>query len=147
MEQRTTRQKQLIMDILLHAQQPLTAQEVHARAVRQLPNLAKSTVYRNLEAMKARGEITQGMLDNGESYYEAVHDGEHKHYLVCKDCHIRVDLPDCPLAQMQQEIAAAADFTITDHVIQLYGYCRECAARRRMQPGDKKGPDHHGSGR
>ena len=47
MEQRTTRQKQLIMDILLHAQQPLTAQEVHARAVRQLPNLAKSTVYRN----------------------------------------------------------------------------------------------------
>lgn len=36
----------LIMDILLHAQQPLTAQEVHARAVRQLPNLAKSTVYR-----------------------------------------------------------------------------------------------------
>ena len=85
MEQRTTRQKQLIMDILLHAQQPLTAQEVHARAVRQLPNLAKSTVYRNLEAMKARGEITQGMLDNGESYYEAVHDGEHKHYLVCKD--------------------------------------------------------------
>lgn len=96
MEQRTTRQKQLIMDILLHAQQPLTAQEVHARAVRQLPNLAKSTVYRNLEAMKARGEITQGMLDNGESYYEAVHDGEHKHYLVCKDCHIRVDLPDCP---------------------------------------------------
>ena len=27
---------------------------------------------------EARGEITQGMLDNGENYYEAVHDGEHK---------------------------------------------------------------------
>lgn len=127
MEGRLTRQKQVILDILRTADAPLTAQEVHARAAEVLPTIAKSTVYRNLDAMRARGEVTMGLLENGESYYEA--GGAHKHYMVCKDCHARVDLPHCPLAHLQQESAAAAGFTITDHVIQLYGYCRDCAAR------------------
>ena len=123
---RVTKQKQLIMAILKESAVPLTAGEIYERACGQQPTLAKSTVYRNLEALRERGEVSHGLLENGESLYEAVRPHEHKHYMICKGCNAMVDLPACPLHALEEEIAGAAGFTVTDHVIQLYGYCREC---------------------
>lgn len=123
---RVTKQKQLIMSILKESAVPLTAGEIYERACGQQPTLAKSTVYRNLEALRERGEVSHGLLENGESLYEAVRPHEHKHYMICKGCNAMVDLPACPLHALEEEIAGAAGFTVTDHVIQLYGYCKDC---------------------
>lgn len=123
---RTTKQKQLIMAVLQASPVPLTAGEIYARAAAQQPSLAKSTVYRNLEALRERGEVSHGLLENGESLYEAVRAHEHKHYMICKDCHAMVDLPACPLHTLEEEIAGASGFRVTEHVVQLYGYCRDC---------------------
>ena len=130
---RVTKQKQLIMAILKESAVPLTAGEIYERACRQQPTLAKSTVYRNLEALRERGEVSHGLLENGESLYEAVRPHEHKHYMICKDCNARLDLPACPMDALEKEIARRDGFTVTDHVIQLYGYCRECADKRRRK--------------
>ena len=123
---RTTRQKQLIMSVLREAAVPLTAGEIYARCVQRQPTLAKSTVYRNLEAMQGRGEVSAGLLENGERLYAAAEPHAHKHYMICKGCNAMVDLPACPLHALEEEIAGAAGFTVTDHVIQLYGYCKDC---------------------
>lgn len=130
---RTTRQKQLIMSVLREAAVPLTAGEIYARCVQRQPTLAKSTVYRNLEAMQGRGEVSAGLLENGERLYAAVEPHAHKHYMICKDCNARLDLPACPMDALEKEIARRDGFTVTDHVIQLYGYCRECADKRRRK--------------
>ncbi len=130
---RTTRQKQLIMSVLREAAVPLTAGEIYARCVQRQPTLAKSTVYRNLEAMQGRGEVSAGLLENGERLYAAAEPHAHKHYMICKDCNARLDLPACPMDALEKEIARRDGFTVTDHVIQLYGYCRECADKRRRK--------------
>ena len=139
---RVTKQKQLILDILCASPVPLTAGEIYERGVRQRPTLAKSTVYRNLEAMLARGEVTHGLLLNGESFYEAAGRQAHRHYLVCKGCNARVDLPACPIEQMQRDLADSTDFRITEHIVQLYGYCRDCVRAGRAdedEPGGRAG--------
>ena len=130
---RTTRQEQLIMSVLREAAVPLTAGEIYARCVQRQPTLAKSTVYRNLEAMQGRGEVSAGLLENGERLYAAAEPHAHKHYMICKDCNARLDLPACPMDALEKEIARRDGFTVTDHVIQLYGYCRECADKRRRK--------------
>ena len=99
---RVTEQKQLIMAILKESAVPLTAGEIYERACRQQPTLAKSTVYRNLEALRERGEVSHGLLENGESLYEAVRPHEHKHYMICKGCNAMVDLPACPLHALEE---------------------------------------------
>ena len=125
-QRRNTKQKQLILSLLSEAGVPLTAGEIYARAVAVQPNLAKSTVYRNLEAMHERGEVAHGRLENGESFYaERVGEG-HTHYMICKGCNRMLDLPACPLEQLEREIAHTAGFEVTDHTIQIFGYCKEC---------------------
>lgn len=131
---RNTRQKKLILSLLEEAGEPLTAGEIYTRAVRRQPTMAKSTVYRNLEAMQARGEVVRGRLENGESFYGVAHGRGHCHYMICKGCNRMLDLPACPLANMEREIARTAGFTVTDHVLQIYGYCADC--RRKNACGD-----------
>ena len=133
LKSRRTRQKELIMDILRDAGVPLTAGEIYARGVKQQPTLAKSTVYRNLEAMQERGEVIHGQLENGERFYAAATPHAHKHYMICKTCNRMLDLPACPMEKLEQELAASAGFTVTDHVLQLYGYCKECAEQHQNQ--------------
>lgn len=135
---RSTRQKRLILSILEQAAAPLTPAEIYRAAREKQPTLAKSTVYRNLVMMQERGEVVRGQLENGESFYSSSEGHPHRHYMICRDCNRMQDLPECPLAHLEQEIADTADFVVTDHVVQIYGYCRECAQkhnrRRRLSP-------------
>lgn len=129
---RNTRQKQLILSILEEAPGPLTAGEIYARGVEVQPRLAKSTVYRHLDAMAARGELVRGLLETGESFYAPAAGHPHRHYMICRGCNAMVDLPECPLASRETAYAQAAGFVVTGHVVQLYGYCRDCARKRKM---------------
>lgn len=126
---RNTKQKQLVLSLLENAGRPLTAGEVFDRAVEQQAGIAKSTVYRILESMLSRGEVTQGLLQNGESFYSVANGRKHLHYMICKGCNRMLDFPQCPLASLEREIAESSGFLVTDHTLQIYGYCEECQKR------------------
>lgn len=125
---RHTRQKGLILDVL-RAEAPLTATQLYERAAARCQTLAKSTVYRNLETMAQRGEVCRGFLENGESFYSLA-DAEHHHYMICRDCNRMQDLPACPMEAIGS-ITEGVGFVATDHVVQVYGYCRDCARKHR----------------
>ena len=112
---RSTRQKRLILSILEQSAGPLTPAEIYRMARKEQPNLAISTVYRNLEMMQERGEVVRGQLENGESFYSPSGEHPHRHYMICRDCNRMQDLPECPLARLEQEIADTAGFVVTDH--------------------------------
>ena len=125
---RSTRQKQLILDILQNENAPMTAMSLYRQAVACFPNIAKSTVYRNLEAMVGRGEVERGFLENGEAFYRIV-DHKHHHYMICRECNRMQDLPVCPVKELEQ-VATDSGFVPMEHIVQVYGYCRDCATRR-----------------
>ena len=129
---RNTVQRSLVLDAVRSMRNHPTSAEVYERVREKHPSISRATVYRNLEALRERGEVTHGLLENGESLYEAARPEEHKHYLICKGCNAMVDLPGCPLHALE-EIAGSSGFTVTDHVIQLYGYCKDCQSRRKKE--------------
>lgn len=126
---RQTKQKQLILEILRHAQAPLTATQLYALAAEQCPTLAKSTVYRNLEAMAEHGELSRGFLESGESFF-SLSGAEHRHYMICRDCSRMQHLPTCPMGALDA-VTAESDFVATNHVVQVYGYCGACARKHQ----------------
>lgn len=129
---RATRQKQLITDLLNRAQTPLTATELYRQAVMACPTLAKSTVYRNLDAMAKRGELERGFLENGESFFTVVGQGHH-HYMICRDCNRMQNMPACPVAHFEEHLEEKSGFIPVEHVVQIYGYCRDCAEKHQQK--------------
>ena len=57
--------------------------------------------------------------------------GPHHHHLVCLGCGAAQCLYYCPVNEAELQQAAAADFQIVGHSLELYGYCRECRQKSR----------------
>lgn len=135
MTTRITKQKKLIYTILTESTEPLSAGAIFEQAQALYPRLAKSTVYRNLESLFANEELVRELQENGEWVYTLPEQHEHKHYMVCKKCNEKWDLPICPIHDLSASIEEQANFTVTDHVVKIYGYCNKCKEEENQDKG------------
>ena len=63
--------------------------------------------------------------DDNKTSYE-LNTSEHKHHLVCKQCKEVFPINDCPLCVYEQHIRDDMDFDVTEHRLEIYGYCKAC---------------------
>lgn len=122
-----TKQRKSVYKVLMEASEPLNAIQIYNLVARDTNSeeCAVSTIYRILAAFEEKGLIEKTVwMEDGTVVY-TLNRGTHTHYAVCLECHRRIPLQNCPFAHMHLS-AAAEDFTITGHKLELYGYCREC---------------------
>lgn len=122
---KNTKQRTLIIEILQKAKKPLSANDILNKAIKKQPNIALTTIYRNLEMLYENDLITRYRIDEKEYCYEQKKE-KHTHYVVCKNCRKKVDLPECPLRELEKNISNSTGFKITSHNLELEGYCNKC---------------------
>lgn len=123
---KNTKQRALIMDVLQNSKKPLSATEIQKKATQKQPNMALTTIYRNLEIMYENDLIIRQRIDDNQYCYELKKD-EHSHYLICKKCKKKIELSGCPLKELENSISKQTGFQITSHNLELEGYCNKCA--------------------
>lgn len=129
--QRNTKQKKLILSILKDADRPMSINEIHAQLVQQLPKIAKSTIYRNIDYLLGQNLIDKYHLNDNEIFYRIKADqNEHKHFVICDNCKKVFDLPSCPIHALENAMEEEG-FIITEHQIQINGLCKSCARNRK----------------
>lgn len=120
---RQTKQRQAILTTLQDEKRPLSPAEIAEIAAREVAGLNLATVYRNLKAMSAAGELTVVECVGQPARYELAGLGHHHHF-HCEDCDRLFDLPACDATI---DRLAPAGFAVRTHHIQLSGSCEECA--------------------
>ncbi len=50
----------------------------------------------------------------------------HHDHLICESCGKIVEFENEEIEKLQHKIAEESGFKLTDHLMQLYGICREC---------------------
>ena len=63
---RNTKQRDLIINILNKAKKPLSANEILVRAKEKQPNIALTTIYRNLDELYSGDLIVRQRIDEKE---------------------------------------------------------------------------------
>lgn len=125
--QRNTKQKQIILSILKEADRPISANEIYSKIVIDLPKIAKSTIYRNIDSLLNQDLIDKYHFNDNEVFYLIKSDSdEHRHFIVCDDCKKVFDLPSCPIHEIESAIEEEG-FIIKEHQIQINGICKDCA--------------------
>jgi Fe2+ or Zn2+ uptake regulation protein len=101
---RLTAPRRRLVDVLLKAEAPLTAEEIHQRArhARQSANL--STVYRNLATFCGMGWLDAVPGTNGERYYQVHADHEQRLSVLCLDCGQMTTLKDASPAPLNDAV-------------------------------------------
>jgi len=86
--------------------------------------IGMATIYRGLQALEKAQLITAIHVD-GRKHYERANKEHHDH-LICTECGV-IEEFCCPeIESLQQQMAEAHQFTISDHRLTLYGLCRRC---------------------
>ncbi|MGP4109775.1 Fur family transcriptional regulator [Streptomyces sp. 4N509B] len=123
---RMTSQRRVVVEVLDGDHVHLTADEVHARASRRLPEISRATVYNTLGELVSLGELTEVSTDGRAKRYDPNAHHPHQH-LVCVRCGTIRDVhpSGSPLADLPVE--ERFGFTVSEVEVTFRGVCPACA--------------------
>jgi len=129
-QKRNTKQKQRILDILINSSRPMSINDIYHIIKNEIPTIAKSTIYRNIDSLLSQNLIDKYYLNDNELFYQ-IKDNKHhhKHYVICESCKRMFDLPLCPIDEIEN-VMKKEGFSISDHYIQISGTCKDCLNKK-----------------
>ena len=126
---KNTKRRAAVLEILEKQTQPVAAEQIFFELNRfELPT-SLSTVYRELDSLIDNGLVVKVKMNESSKALFEYNRMVHKHYLMCLGCKKMIALDDCPLEAYEKELEHQTHFVITDHKLNLYGYCPECRAK------------------
>lgn len=134
-EHKLTPQRRIVLETLLeNPEQHLSAEEVYAYAREKDPEIGLATIYRSLDLLDELNIVHKMNFGDGRSRYELTHlHSHHHHHLVCLDCNQIFEVKEDLLTELEDKIEKDLEFTIVDHRVQFYGYCKDCREKRKKK--------------
>ncbi len=132
---KNTRRRAAILDILEKQKQPATAEQIFLKMNRFGVSTSLSTVYRELDRLVEENMAVKVEFPESSKALFEYNRMVHKHYLVCLGCRKMISLDSCPLKDYEKQLEKQTHFKITDHSLNLYGYCPECQAKGLPKKG------------
>ena len=121
-----TRPRELIASILKREPRFLSAAKIHQRLKRAGARVSLSTVYRTLERLRAKGEVTERADADGEATFMHCEPAHHHHHAICGECG-RVEDVDCTaMEQFADSLRTLHAFELDGHAMEFFGRCRAC---------------------
>ena len=121
---RSTKQRQVILDVLEHTKSHPTADEVYQLVRKKIPRISLGTIYRNLEKLSASGTITKIENAGGQNRYDG--DAAPHYHARCCECGKIKDVELDPIKEINQVACEIEQFNITDHKLEFIGLCHHC---------------------
>ena len=128
-EQRKTRQRAAVDQVLDEVDDFISAQDLHQVLRSRGSQVGLATVYRALQAMADDGRVDVLRSDAGEAVYRRCAEIDHHHHLVCRSCGAAVELDARAVEKWATALAAQHAYTDVEHTAELFGLCPACSAR------------------
>jgi Fur family peroxide stress response transcriptional regulator len=122
--QRNSRQRETILNYLKKTTVHPTAEMVYEAVKKEVPNISKGTVYRNLKLLQASGQISELNIRGTITRYEG-RNIKHYHFR-CEGCGRVFDLNVPINRNLDRSIAARTGFKVTHHQLEFRGLCKDC---------------------
>ncbi len=124
---RLTAQRKKVFELICTSPKASSAYELLEQLQKVEPQAKPPTVYRALDFLLEQGFIHR--VESTNSYIQCCSCNAHQHYshlLICDKCSNVIELQDDSLVALLLENAEKHGFTITNHVLETHGVCRNC---------------------
>ncbi|WP_019137179.1 Fur family transcriptional regulator [Cellulomonas massiliensis] len=129
-EQRQTRQRAEIVDLLSGLDEFRSAQQLHELLRARGSGVGLATVYRAVQRLAEAGEVDVLRTAEGEQVYRRCAQRSHHHHLVCRGCGATVEIDAAEAEAWAARVAASYGYDDVDHTIELVGTCAACRQAR-----------------
>ena len=103
-----TKQREAILKILRNTKSHPTADQIYGEVRKDMPNISKGTIYRNLQVLEEDGAITELKINGTQSRYE-VKQESHYHFR-CEKCGCVCDLDEPVVFELDERVANKTRF-------------------------------------
>ncbi len=128
-ELRKTKQRRQLFDLLKSKSEPMTADQILKICQLESPNMALTTVYRNLDKMVDLGYATRIASIQGAARY-CVQESQKRIQLFCRICNRVTGVEDVDIKLLESLIHEKTGFNIEQGNLEFYGVCADC--KRQM---------------
>ena len=119
-----TRQRQVVLTVIMDSKEHLTANQVFERSKEMLPKISFATVYNSLRYLKDAGHIGDVNFGNGATRFDRM--TERHDHAICSSCgrlvDIHLDLPK----ELVAKASEFSDFEPEYLELTLRGLCPDC---------------------
>jgi Fur family transcriptional regulator, ferric uptake regulator len=131
---RLTPQRLAILQILKDDGGHLSPAEIFERAVKRMPGLTETTVYRTLDFLAQNGLVLIAHVGDGRLVYEI--SSHNHHHLICHECGTTIEIEPYFLETVYNQVREKTGFTIDQWHVTFFGVCPGCAQASQSK-GDK----------
>jgi len=126
---KVTAPRQAILEILRRRSHPMSNKEIFAALPKGDCDLA--TVYRSMHLLESMGMVKRFDLGDGVARFELLKEGDdgHHHHLVCTRCSEVVEIEECLMREMEEQIAVRNGFKAVTHKLEFFGICPGCQSQ------------------
>ena len=118
-----------ILQILDNAEvHHVSAEDVYKLLLANGEEIGLATVYRVLTQFEQAGLVVRHNFEGGHSVFELASEKHHDH-IVCVRCGRVEEFNDVEIERRQEEVALSMGYELTDHHLNMYGLCPECAKK------------------
>lgn len=114
-----------------------TAENIFKALLSDGEEIGLATVYRVLTQFEQAGLVIRHHFESESSVFE-LNKGQHHDHIVCTKCGKVDEFFDNVVEKRQQDIAIKLGYQLTDHNLNLYGFCFQC---QKDQLNDKSQPE------
>ena len=130
MNTRRTIQKKLVYDAVRDLGSHATAEEIYAHVSAVYPTISKGTVYRNLNALCADGELRKIEIPGAADHFD--HKCDNHYHIICVRCGKVFDVDMEPIVSLQTQIRDTRGFDFFDCDIVFRGICPSCKEKNNI---------------
>jgi Fur family ferric uptake transcriptional regulator len=122
-----TTQREVILKTLYENQNHFTPENLYLLVKQNYPdlNIGITTVYRTLNLLEENNIASSISFGQAGKKFELSNRPHHDH-LICEKCGDIVEFHNDEIEMLQEKIANIHNFKLTDHLMQLYGICKDC---------------------
>jgi Fur family peroxide stress response transcriptional regulator len=124
MNRRETKQREAILRVLRNTSSHPTADHIYDEVRKDIPNISKGTVYRNLQILKEMGLVAELNLNGTVSRFEAKQ--ENHYHFRCEECGRVFDVDLQVDQELDRQVSSRTGFKISYHQLEFRGLCKEC---------------------
>lgn len=128
---KVTSQRMLVLEIMAaHPGEHLTVEEIYDLVRFQYPEIGLATIYRTVSVLVELQLIDKVSLGDGYARYELGSaygsSRHHHHHAICQECKKVISFEDDLLDNLEKALCDRMGFTVVNHEVKLYGYCKTC---------------------
>lgn len=127
-EQRRTRQRAAIDEVLDETDDFTSAQQLHSMLRDRGSRIGLATVYRTLQTLAEDGRVDVLRTDSGVAVYRRCRVDDHHHHLVCRSCGAAVEIARPAVESWTSQVAREHGYIDVTHTVEIFGLCPRCAA-------------------